>query len=171
VLLLLAWTVLREVGVLDVNACSHASSTNLHSSAQPWTDHADEPLLADQRIRVLAPDDAFGRAIDAELVDRWLHGLRAVHAEITVDAEAPFAPWPLYKSTGLRCTVRGVVQLHPASSSATGPVRCASFELVVEGTFSSLGFASHRKHCAWIGQCVGESIGRQLQELVQREPR
>jgi len=171
VLFLLAWTVLREFGVLDLNACMHSNSTNTQCVVLAWTDRQDEPLLADARIRVLAPDNTFGRAIDGELSDQWLVGSRAVHAEITIDGETPFAPWPLYKSTELQCTVRAVVQLHPASSSATGPVRCSSFELTVEGTYSSLGFASHRKHGAWIGQCIGKEIRDKLEKLLKHEPK
>jgi hypothetical protein len=169
-LLLLAWTMLREAGVLDVNACLHENSTNTQCISQAWTDRQNEPLLEDQRIRVFAPDNAFGRAIDDELADRWIYGLRAAHAEITIEAETPFAPWPLYKSTGLHCTVRGMVQLHSASSGRTVPVRCSSFELTIDGTFTSLGFASQRKHRQWIGQCIGEATRQQLEKLVRSEP-
>jgi hypothetical protein len=163
---LLAWTALRESGAIRVRASAQSSNRSLSSLAEAWTERTDQPLLTAPEIRIQAPANVFGAAIDRQFADHWLSGDWRLCAEITVDGGVPMRPWPLYKTAMVRWEVQAVLQLQPLHGDA--PVRCSKVRVEVDGEFRMLGFASQRDFHEWLGHEVGRAVHGAISDHVDK---
>jgi hypothetical protein len=164
-LFVVGWTFLRETGALDANCSISHNDFRNGSVSLAWRDGAGEALLP-AGIAVKAPANAFGAGVDAALPDHWLLQEHRLAATVSVDGDAPFRPWPLWKSASLAYRVTVVLQLQPQRGS--GAVRTSSIAIDVEGTWTSLGFSSQRKYHQWMGGSVGELVRKTIGKHVDK---
>lgn len=157
-LFVVGWTFVRENGWFDANCCASRSDHRSGAVSQGWRDLTKEPLLPG--VVVNAPANAFGAGIHAALPDHWMIGDHRLAAAVTIPGDAPFRPWPLYKSAALGLRITVVLQMQPQRED--GVVRTSSIEFEVDGTWTTYGFSSQRHHHLWIGRTIGELLHKAI---------
>jgi len=178
-----AWTMARESGVtlqaadperllwrrravIGVRLTATQSGTNRTTMTTGWQEDAEQPLLPNAGLVVHAPDGVLGETFAAGLQGRWPAMLASLHGDVTLTCDAPFAPWPLYKSAAFKCKVTTTLQLHPVDQAK--PVRSASLTMDVDSTWTMLGLASRRDFQGWIGGELAQLVREAIDEHVKK---
>jgi len=161
-----AWTMARESGVIGARLTATQSGTNRTTMTTGWQVDAEQPLLPKAGLVVHAPDGVLGETFAAGLQGRWPAMLASLHGDVTLACDAPFAPWPLYKSAAFKCKVTATLQLHPVDQAK--PVRSASLTMDVDSTWTMLGLASRRDFQGWIGGELAQLVRKAIDEDVKK---
>lgn len=163
-LFLVAWSALREAGLVDSQLALKRHSQNLTTMTQPWTDGASPRVISEQGLVVAAPEGVFGDALRAQLRHHWVTSEGAARGEVTVTGEVPSSWWPLRKRADVDFVVHVDLQMHGLS----GTVRSSAIDLHWRAECEALGITSNRNFQGWIGGELGQEVHDAIGDAVKK---
>ncbi len=163
-LLLAAWLLVREIGVLDANLSwtQWNHRTSWHSSA--WRELPADAPPSEGRLVVDVPEGAFGAAFRDQIPDAKFVDSARVTGRVATAYQPPYAFLPLYKAA----TVRTAIQTEVRLEHADGRVMMATIEMEVDGELRMFGLASQRAFHGHLGTAIGRKVHDAIHDHVKK---
>lgn len=164
---LVAWSALREVGVVDAELSLKRHNHNLSTATTPWTDGAPANVIPEVGLVVVVPEGVFGDAVRRQLRQTWVPRDGVLRGEVKVEGEVPSSWWPLRKSASVHFKVHVDLQVHRRD----GRVRSSAVDLEWKAECEALGITSNRAFQRWIGAELGDEVRQAIGNAVKASDR